>query len=200
MISYFDTTLRDGTQGEGLSLSAEDKVRIAQRLDSLGIQYIEGGWPGSNPKDLEFFERAKSIVFANSRIVAFGSTYRWGNEPASDPNLQALIQAGTPAVSIFGKSWLLHVERALGITPEQNLELIRQSVAFLKAHDKEVIYDAEHFFDGYADDASYALSTLVAARDAGADWLVLCDTNGGTLPHDISRIVREVATDRKSVV
>ncbi len=195
MISYFDTTLRDGTQGEGLSLSAEDKVRIAQRLDALGIHYIEGGWPGSNPKDLEFFERAKSITFTHSRIVAFGSTYRWGNEPATDPNLQALIQAGTPAVSIFGKSWLLHVERALGITPAQNLELIRNSVAFLKAHDKHVIYDAEHFFDGYKDDADYALSTLKAARDAGADWLVLCDTNGGTLPHEISEIVTAVKAD-----
>ena len=193
MISYFDTTLRDGTQGEGLSLSAEDKVRIAQRLDTLGIRYIEGGWPGSNPKDLEFFERAKSISFEHARIVAFGSTYRWGNEPETDPNLLALIQADTPAVSIFGKTWLLHVERALGITPEQNLELIRRSVAFLKRHGKEVIYDAEHFFDGFKDDAAYALSTLTAARDAGADWLVLCDTNGGTLPHEVGRIVRDVA-------
>lgn len=192
MISYFDTTLRDGTQGEGLSLSAEDKVRIAQRLDALGIHYIEGGWPGSNPKDMAFFERAKDLAFTRSRIVAFGSTARWGTHPDEDPNLQALIAAGTPAVSIFGKSWRLHVDRALGITADQNIELIRTSVAFLKRHGKEVIYDAEHFFDGYKDDPGYALTTLTAARDAGADWLVLCDTNGGTLPHEVSSIVGKV--------
>lgn len=195
MIAYFDTTLRDGTQGEGLSLSAEDKVRIAQRLDALGIRYIEGGWPGSNPKDMAFFDRAKGLSFRQARIVAFGSTCRWGNTPESDPNIRALIQAETPAVSIFGKTWLLHVDRALGITPAQNLELIRTSVAYLKAHGKEVVYDAEHFFDGYKDDPDYAMQTLHAARDAGADWLVLCDTNGGTLPHEVSAMVAAVAAD-----
>ncbi len=192
-IHIFDTTLRDGTQGEKVSFSAEDKIRIAKRLDEFGIHYIEGGWPGSNPKDMAFFEKAKSHTFQNAKIVAFGSTCRAGNAPEEDPNLQALIAAETPAVSLFGKSWLLHVNEALKISPEQNLEIISGSVAYLKAHGKEVIYDAEHFFDGYKDSPEYAVKTLLAAQNAGADVLVLCDTNGGTLTHEVSVIVKEVS-------
>ena len=192
-IHIFDTTLRDGTQGEKVSFSAEDKLRIAIRLDQFGIHYIEGGWPGSNPKDMAFFEKAKNHTFNHARIVAFGSTCRAGNKPDQDPNLQALIAADTPAVSLFGKSWLLHVKQALRISPKKNLELIEGSIAYLKSHGKEVIYDAEHFFDGFKDDPDYAVQTLLAAQRAGADVLVLCDTNGGTLTHEISRIVNEVS-------
>jgi 2-isopropylmalate synthase len=194
-IQIFDTTLRDGTQGEKVSFSAEDKFRIAKRLDEFGVDYIEGGWPGSNPKDMAFFSKAKTHSFDNAKIVAFGSTCRAGNSPDEDPNLNALIEAETPAVSIFGKSWLLHVSEALYITPEENLALISGSVEYLKRFDKEVIYDAEHFFDGYKDNPEYALSTLKAAEKAGADILVLCDTNGGTLTREISEIVAEVAQE-----
>ncbi len=189
-IQIFDTTLRDGTQGEKVSFSAEDKFRIAMRLDEFGIHYIEGGWPGSNPKDMAFFEKAKHHTFRQSKIVAFGSTCRTGNSPQEDPNLQALIEAETPAVSVFGKSWLLHVTQALNITPEKNLELISGSLKYLKEHGKEVIYDAEHFFDGYKDNPGYAIQSLLAAQDAGADVLVLCDTNGGTLTHEVMEIVQ----------
>ena len=191
-IQIFDTTLRDGTQGEKVSFSAEDKFRIAKRLDEFGVHYIEGGWPGSNPKDMAFFRKAKTHSFKNAKIVAFGSTCRAGNSPDEDSNLNALIEAETPAVSIFGKSWLLHVSEALYITPEENLALISGSIEYLKRYDKEVIYDAEHFFDGYKDNPEYALSTLKAAEKAGADILVLCDTNGGTLTHEISEIVKDV--------
>ncbi len=192
LIKIFDTTLRDGTQGEKVAFSADDKVRIAERLDEFGIHYIEGGWPGSNPKDMAFFEKARKKTFRNAKIVAFGSTHRAGKEPADDSNLQALVDAETPVTSIFGKTWILHVEDALNITPEENLKIIYQSVAYLKNHGKEVIYDAEHFFDGYKDNSSYAIETLLAAQEAGADVLVLCDTNGGTLPHEVSKIVADV--------
>ena len=191
-IDLFDTTLRDGTQGEGISLSSEDKMRIARRLDQMGIDYIEGGWPGSNPKDMDFFNQARNHTFTHARLVAFGSTMRHGNRPETDPNIQALVQAGTPAVSIFGKTWMFHVKQALGISDEENLELIRQSIAYMASHDKEVIYDAEHFFDGYKDNPDYALQTLEAAAVSGAAALVLCDTNGGTLPHEVSEIVKTV--------
>jgi 2-isopropylmalate synthase len=191
-IQIFDTTLRDGTQGEKVSFSAEDKIRIAKRLDEFGIQYIEGGWPGSNPKDMAFFERAKSHSFQQAKIVAFGSTCRTGNKPEEDSNLRALIEAETPAVSIFGKSWLLHVIHALKISPEKNMDLISGSIRYLKEHSKEVIYDAEHFFDGYKDNPEYAIKTLLAAQSAGADVLVLCDTNGGTLTHEVTKVVHEV--------
>ncbi len=191
-IELFDTTLRDGTQGEGISFSSEDKMRIARRLDQMGIDYIEGGWPGSNPKDLDFFNRARNHTFQHARVVAFGSTMRRGNTPDTDPNIQALVEAGTPAVSIFGKTWLFHVRQALGITDEENLDLIRQSIAYMVAHDKEVIYDAEHFFDGYKDDPDYAIRTLECAAESGASVLALCDTNGGTLPHEVAEIVRTV--------
>lgn len=191
-IQIFDTTLRDGTQGEKVSFSAEDKFRIARRLDEFGIDYIEGGWPGSNPKDMAFFDKAREHTFEHSKIVAFGSTCRAGNKPGEDPNLKALIEAETPAVSLFGKTWLLHVKEALKITPEENLDLIAGSISYLKSHDKEVIYDAEHFFDGYKDDSEYALKTLRAAEQAAADVIVLCDTNGGTMTHEITTIIREV--------
>lgn len=191
-IRIFDTTLRDGTQGEKVAFSAEDKFRIAKRLDEFGIHYIEGGWPGSNPKDMAFFEKAKKHTFKHAKVVAFGSTCRAGNSPAEDPNLKAMINAGTPAVSMFGKTWLLHVEEALKISPDENLQLISGSVSHLKDHGKEVVYDAEHFFDGYKNDSEYAIRTLRAAEAAGADVLVLCDTNGGTLTHEITRIVNEV--------
>lgn len=191
-IQIFDTTLRDGTQGEKVSFSAEDKFRIAKRLDEFGIDYIEGGWPGSNPKDMAFFDKAKTHTFSHAKIVAFGSTCRYGNEPENDPNLQALIEAETPAVAIFGKSWLLHVTEALKILPEENLELIAGSIRYLKEYNKEVIYDAEHFFDGYKDNPEYALKTLLTAQQAGADVLVLCDTNGGTLTSELSEIVSAV--------
>jgi len=176
-IEVFDTTLRDGTQGEKIAFSADDKVHIAGRLDEFGIDYIEGGWPGSNPKDMEFFEKVKKKEFQHAKIVAFGSTQRAGGPPEKDRNLQLLIEAETPVTCIFGKSWILHVERALRISKEENLEIIRNSVRFLKAHDKEVIYDAEHFFDGYKDNPEYAIRTLKEAEESGADTIVLCDTN-----------------------
>ncbi len=191
-VHIFDTTLRDGSQGEKVAFSVEDKLRIARRLDQTGIDYIEGGWPGSNPKDMDFFERAKSHDFQHARLVAFGSTQRSGRQAEEDKNLRSLINADTPAVSIFGKSWTLHVEEALKISRRENLELISDSVAFIKSHEKEVIYDAEHFFDGYKDDPAYALQTIQAAEESGADVLVLCDTNGGTLPHEIQRIINDV--------
>lgn len=191
-IRIFDTTLRDGTQGEKVCFSAEDKLRIADRLDQFGIDYIEGGWPGSNPKDMEFFKRIKDRTFQHSKIVAFGSTRRISNAPGDDANLAAMIEADTPVVSIFGKSWLLHVREALGIEPDQNLEIITSSVEFIKQHGKEVVYDAEHFFDGYKNSAEYAIETLLAAERAGADVLVLCDTNGGTVPAELSEIVKKV--------
>jgi len=191
-IEIFDTTLRDGTQGEKVAFSSDDKVRIAERLDEFGIHYIEGGWPGSNPKDMEFFERVKGKDFRHAKIVAFGSTQRVGHPAEEDKNLRLLVAAETPVTCIFGKSWLLHVKEALRISSQENLDIIRDSVAFLKSHGKEVIYDAEHFFDGYKADPEYAVQTLQAAEAAGADRLVLCDTNGGSLPSEVARIVKEV--------
>ena len=191
-IELFDTTLRDGTQGEHVTLSVPDKVRIAHRLDAFGIDVIEGGWPGSNPKDHAFFEQARATTWQHTQVCAFGSTRRSGNRPEDDPNLRAMLEAETPTVSIFGKSWTLHAEVALGVSLDENLDMIASSVVFLKDHGKRVIYDAEHFFDGYNDNPAYALTTLRAAAEAGADVLVLCDTNGGALPIDVRRIVAEV--------
>jgi 2-isopropylmalate synthase len=191
-IFTYDTTLRDGTQGEEISFSAEDKIKIAKRLDAFGIDYIEGGWPGSNPKDMEFFEQASNIQFQHAKLAAFGSTRRVKNPVAEDANIKALLDAKTPVVTIFGKTWILHVKFALQISEEENLELIEDSVRYLKQHDKEVIYDAEHFFDGFKANKAYALKTLEAAERAGADAIVLCDTNGGTLPWDVSSFVAEV--------
>jgi len=191
-IATFDTTLRDGTQGESVSFSAEDKLLIAQKLDELGIDYIEGGWPGSNPKDKAFFERARDLRLAHAKLTAFGSTRLAKNSVEEDSNLRELIAAQTPVVSIFGKTWDFHVRRALGITEEENLVLIADSIRFLKAHGREVVYDAEHFFDGYLANPSYALKTLEAAHNAGADVLCMCDTNGGTMPMQVAEIVAEV--------
>jgi len=191
-IRIFDTTLRDGTQAETISFSAEDKLHIAKRLDEFGIDYIEGGWPGSNPRDMAFFNLARDTQFEHARIVAFGSTKRAKNAIENDQNIRYLLEAETPVVAIFGKSWILHVEKALRITPAENLKLIHESIAYLKSKDKEVIYDAEHFFDGYKDNAAYALDTLVTAQAAGADLITLCDTNGGTLPSEITRIIADV--------
>ncbi len=191
-ISTFDTTLRDGTQGEAVSFSVDDKLIIAQKLDELGIDYIEGGWPGSNPKDKEFFARAGELQLKHARLTAFGSTRFAKNPVEEDRNVRALVEAGTPVVSIFGKTWDLHVKRALGITEEENLELISDTVRYLKAHGKEVVYDAEHFFDGYTANPAYALQTLEAAHKAGADVLCLCDTNGGTITGRLVEIVAEV--------
>jgi len=184
-IQIYDTTLRDGSQGEAISFSLEDKLHILKKLDELGIDYVEGGWPGSNSKDAEFFERAREIKLKHARLAAFGSTARAHQVAAHDKNLLALVEAGTPVVTIFGKSWDLHVKVALGISLKENLSLIRDSVAFLKSQGKEVIYDAEHFFDGFKADPAYALATLTAAAEAGADMIVPCDTNGGTLPTEI---------------
>jgi 2-isopropylmalate synthase len=191
-IFTYDTTLRDGTQGEEVSFSAEDKVKIAKRLDAFGIDYIEGGWPGSNPKDMEFFEKIRSVPLRHAKIAAFGSTRRAKNKVEDDANIKALLDAQTPVVTIFGKTWLLHVREALQITEDENLELIADSVSYLKSRGKEVVYDAEHFFDGMKNDSAYAIKTLLAAEHSGADVIVLCDTNGGTMPWDVSGYVDEV--------
>ena len=189
-VFLYDTTLRDGTQREGLIVSLADKIKISKRLDEFGFAYVEGGWPGSNPKDADFFAAAKSIVWKNAKLAAFGMTRHRNNSPAADPNLNALVEAHTPVVTIFGKSWLLHVKTVLGATPEENLEMIRDSIAYVGADGRERVYDAEHYFDGYKDDPAYALATLRAARDGGASTLTLCDTNGGTLPDELVTILR----------
>jgi 2-isopropylmalate synthase len=192
-IYTFDTTLRDGTQGESVSFSVDDKLLVAAKLDELGIDYIEGGWPGSNPKDKGFFERAKTeLKLKHAKLTAFGSTRLARNPVDKDANVAELIAAGTPVISIFGKSWDLHTKRALGITEEENLALIGDTVAYLKAAGREVVYDAEHFFDGYSSNPDFALRTLEAAKKGGADVLVLCDTNGGTLPGRLGEIVEIV--------
>lgn len=185
----YDTTLRDGNQHEGISYSVADKIQIAKRLDEFGVDYIEGGWPGSNPKDMEFFERAKTMAWRNAQIAAFGSTRRVNTTVKNDENMQLLLQAQTPVVTIFGKSWDLHVIDGLRTTLEKNLELIYESVAYLKEHGREVIYDAEHYFDGFTANPEYALKTLDAAVRAGADCLVLCDTNGGTITDRLIEIL-----------
>ncbi len=191
-IQIYDTTLRDGTQSESVAFSVEDKIRVARKLDELGVDYIEGGWPGSNDKDADFFRRASSLPWSTAKLAAFGSTAHPKNAPEQDPNLLALIEAGTPVVTIFGKSWDLHVNAALKIPLGRNCELIRSSVAFLKARGREVIYDAEHFFDGFAANPDYALSTLRAAQEGGADMIVLCDTNGGSLTEHIRSAMERV--------
>ena len=191
-IQIYDTTLRDGTQSEGFTLSSNDKVRVAQKLDEIGVAFIEGGWPGSNPKDVEFFERAHDMQWKNALIAAFGSTCRVKGGPEDDANIKALLDSKTPVCTIFGKTWTLHVKEVLLTTNEDNLRIIEQSVAYLKANGKRVIYDAEHFFDGYKADSAYALETLQAAVRGGAETIVLCDTNGGTLPWEVERIVRDL--------
>jgi 2-isopropylmalate synthase len=191
-VTLYDTTLRDGTQGEGINFSVLDKLRIAEKLDAFGMHYIEGGWPGSNPKDVEFFEEAKKLTLHLAKLSAFGSTRRANLSAEQDPQLEMLLRADTPVVAIFGKSWKFHVTEILGITPDQNRAMIEDSIRFLKSHDREVIYDAEHFFDGYKHDPEHALAAISAARDGGADVIVLCDTNGGTMPDEYEQIFNAV--------
>ncbi|MBI5287303.1 MAG: citramalate synthase, partial [Deltaproteobacteria bacterium] len=191
-IKLYDTTLRDGTQAEDISFSVEDKVRIAQRLDELGIHYIEGGWPGSNPKDIQFFKEMQDVRLLFSRLVAFGSTRKAGYKAKDDPNIKALLKAGVNVATIVGKSWDMHVKEALRITLEENLELIYDSLVYLKERMGEVFFDAEHFFDGYKTNPEYAIKTLKASEEAKANCIVLCDTNGGTLPDELVRILRDV--------
>jgi 2-isopropylmalate synthase len=189
LVEIYDTTLRDGTQGEGISFSAEDKVKIALRMDKMGFHYIEGGWPGSNPKDMEFFRLIRQHTLQGARIAAFGSTRRPKVEACTDDNLNSLLSSGVGTATIVGKTWDFHVTHALNTTLEENLAMIRESVAYLKSKGLEVIYDAEHFFDGFAANSEYALSTLRAAGDGGAKTLVLCDTNGGSLPGRVRELV-----------
>ncbi|MFE4573503.1 citramalate synthase [Paenibacillus chitinolyticus] len=191
-IKIFDTTLRDGTQGEGISLSVEDKLKIAQKLDELGVHYIEGGWPGSNGKDIEFFNRVQELNLKHAKVTAFGSTRRKNTKAEEDPNLTTLVASGVKVATIFGKSWDFHVHTAIQTTLEENLAMIFDSVRYLKSCGLEVIYDGEHFFDGYKNNPDYALQTIRQAQEAGADWIVLCDTNGGSMPEEIFEIVSEV--------
>lgn len=192
LVKIFDTTLRDGTQGEGISLTVEDKLKIARKLDELGVHYIEGGWPGSNYKDIDFFDRVKELPLQHAKISAFGSTRRKGIAAKEDTNLNRILETGVSVASIFGKSWDFHVETAIQTTLEENLAMIADSVSYLKSHGLEVIYLAEHFFDGFKHNEAYALKTVKAAAAAGADCVVLCDTNGGTLPEGIAAGVGRV--------
>ena len=185
-IFLYDTTLRDGTQGTGISFSVLDKIRVAERLDAFGVHFIEGGWPGSNPKDAAFFEQASKRPWKNAQIAAFGMTRKGGSSAESDAQVRALLDAETPVVTIVGKTWKIHVTEVFGVSPAENLKMIADTVAFLKARGRRVFYDAEHFFDGFRDEPGYALDTLKAARDAGAEFLVLCDTNGGSMPEFVA--------------
>ena len=193
-VLVYDTTLRDGTQGEQTNFSAEEKLRIAQRLDDAHFDYIEGGWPGSNPKDIRFFEMAQNIKFKNSRLTAFGSTRHPHTKPESCPNLKALVKAGTSAGAIVGKSWDLHVTEILKTDLNENLAMIADSIQYLKSMGKEVLFDAEHFFDGYKNNPRYTTKVVKTALAAGADMIVLCDTNGGCMPHEISEIVKNISS------
>jgi 2-isopropylmalate synthase len=191
-LEIYDTTLRDGAQAEDVSFSAEDKVRVAQKLDELGVHYIEGGWPGANPKDIEFFRMIKTIPLKHATVIAFGSTRKASNSVHKDPNLQSLLKAETKTITLFGKTWALHVTDALGISLAKNLELIGDSVAYLRSKGRRVFYDAEHFFDGYKTNPEYALNTIRKAVEAGAERVILCDTNGGTMPWEIRKICEVV--------
>ena len=191
-VTIYDTTLRDGTQGTGISFSVLDKIRVAEKLDSFGVDFIEGGWPGSNPRDVAFFAEAAKRTWKNAKIAAFGSTRRGGVSVESDSQVRTLLEAGTPVVTIVGKTWLLHVTEVLGVSADENLDMIADTVAFLKKNGREVFYDAEHFFDSYKDDPEYSIRTVAAAKHAGADLIVLCDTNGGALPDEVGRVTGEV--------
>jgi 2-isopropylmalate synthase len=187
-VKLYDTTLRDGSQGEDVAFTVEDKIRIAHKLDELGVHYIEGGWPGSNPRDVDFFKKVRHSRFANARMVAFGSTCYPGTRAEDDNNLRQLLESETPTITIFGKTWDMHVSDALNTTLDENLRMVTDSVRHLKKEGREVVFDAEHFFDGYKRNPEYALKVLLEAESAGADWLVLCDTNGGTMPWEIRTI------------
>lgn len=192
IVEIYDTTLRDGAQSEDVSFSVEDKLRIVQKLDELGLHYIEGGWPGANPKDITFFEEMKKIPLKSSKLVAFGATRKSRNKVSEDPNIKALAEAGTEVVTLFGKSWDLHVTEALGITLKKNLEIISDSIEYLRSQGKRVFYDAEHFFSGYLAKPDYAMKTLEAAKRAGAECIILCDTNGGTMPWQLREALEVV--------
>lgn len=192
IVEIYDTTLRDGAQSEDVSFSVEDKLRIVQKLDELGLHYIEGGWPGANPKDITFFEEMKKIPLKSSKLVAFGATRKSRNKVSEDPNIKSLAEAGTEVVTLFGKSWDLHVTEALGITLKKNLEIISDSIEYLRSQGKRVFYDAEHFFSGYLAKPDYALKTLEAAKRAGAECIILCDTNGGTMPWQLREALEVV--------
>ncbi|MFH0845236.1 MAG: citramalate synthase [Pseudomonadota bacterium] len=197
-ILLYDTTLRDGTQGEQITLSAEDKLRIAKKLDQFGIHYIEGGWADSNPKDARFFSMVQKTSFQNGKLAAFGRTRRPHVNPAKSKNLTALLKTEAPAVTIVGKSWDLHATQILGITLDENLAMIQDTLAYLKGQGREVIFDAEHFFDGYKNNPTYAVRTIMSAAQGGADFIVLCDTNGGTMPHEIRNITEDVVSQIKT--
>ncbi|MBU1006144.1 MAG: citramalate synthase [Candidatus Omnitrophica bacterium] len=198
-IKIYDTTLRDGTQGEGISLSVIDKLNITKRLDALGVHYIEGGWPGSNPKDMEFFKKAADIKLKNSEIVAFSSTKRAKISPSEDPNLAALLKAGTGTITIFGKTWDMHVTEVLKVSLQENLDMISETVHYLKSKKRKVFYDAEHFFDGYVRNKDYAMETLRAAIKGGCDAIMLCDTNGGMITYELGIIVRAISSEFNDV-
>lgn len=186
-VEIYDTTLRDGSQGEGINFSVADKVRIAEKLDAFGVHYIEGGWPGSNPKDMEFFAQARRRKFRRARVAAFGFTRRKGVAVEKDEQIRMLLDAGTPVITIVGKTWLLHVREVLRVKPDENLAMISETIRYLKDQGKTVVYDAEHSFDGFKDEPDYAMATWLAAEEAGADVIALCDTNGGCLPGEIAR-------------
>ncbi len=191
-VAIYDTTLRDGTQGLGLSFSSLDKIRVAEKLDEFGVDYIEGGWPGSNPKDVDFFAEAARLDWASAKIAAFGSTRRADRAVEDDPQVRTLLEAETPVITFFGKSWKLHVAEVLRTTEAENRAMIRDTARYLKGQGREVIYDAEHFFDGYKDDPEHAMATLFSAQEGGADIVVLCDTNGGTMPDEVAAMTAEV--------
>lgn len=191
-VLIYDTTLRDGSQAEGVSFTVASKLRVAQKLDQFEVDYIEGGWPGSNPRDMAFFEQATELTLRHAKIAAFGSTRRANTPVEKDAQVKLLLDADTPVVTIFGKSWLLHVTDVLRTTPEENLQMIEDTVRYLKEQGKEVVYDAEHFFDGFVDNREYALSTLQAAEQGGADFLTLCETNGGKLVTPFQEICKVV--------
>ena len=191
-VKIYDTTLRDGSQAEGISFTVEDKIRIAHKLDELGAHYVEGGWPGSNPRDIDFFEKANRARFSQTRITAFGSTRYPDKKVEDDGVLQALLKTDTQVVTLFGKTWDLHVKDALGTSLDENLRMIFESIGYMKKYRDEVLFDCEHFFDGYKSNPGYALKAIKEAESAGADWIVLCDTNGGTLPSEVRSIFEEV--------
>lgn len=191
-VELYDTTLRDGAQGEGISFSVQDKLRIASKVDELGVDFIEGGWPGSNPKDMEFFNKAGKLKLSNAQIVAFGSTRRAKLKASEDANIKSLLKADTEIVTIFGKSWDLHVKEVFKITLDDNLKMIEETIAYLKSKERKVFYDAEHFFDGYISNPGYALKTVLTAAESGADIIVLCDTNGGVITSEVFKIVEDV--------